>query len=170
MADKQKVVIQDDDYGIEIYVKKDTTAKPQEETKADPSKPAPEQLDEDALYEERPKVNVGQTRQTKPVQPKKTEETKAAVEEDDHEDQYAAGQTVEAQEPLMDQFKRQELEVVIMFKDEEFLVYNCVKQDWQLGDFNDSTTIVPLNAAIVPVSPQQTVDFHAISVGGRMFN
>jgi hypothetical protein len=70
----------------------------------------------------------------------------------------------------MNQFKKQELEVAILFKDEEFLVYNCAKQDWQLGDFNDSATIVPLNAAIVSVSPQQTVDFHAISVGGRMYN
>jgi hypothetical protein len=98
MAEKQKVVIQDDDYGIEVFVKKDTTAKPQEETKANPSKPAPEQLDEDALYEERPKVNVGQTQQTQPVQtqPKKTEETKVPVEEDNLEDKYAAGQTVEA--------------------------------------------------------------------------
>lgn len=59
---------------------------------------------------------------------------------------------------------------MIMFKDEEFLVYDCAKQDWQLGDFNDTSLIVPLNAAVISIDPQQTTEFHAISVGGRRFN
>ena len=64
MADKSKVSYQEDDYGVEVYVKKD------EETK----KPEPEKLDEDALYEQQPKVEVGE--KPKPV-PSPKEEVKS---------------------------------------------------------------------------------------------
>jgi hypothetical protein len=49
MADKVKVQYQDDDYGIEVFVKKDTN-------KPEKAKPQPDTLDEDAIYEQRPKV------------------------------------------------------------------------------------------------------------------
>lgn len=54
MADKQKVAYQDDDYGIEVFVKKDDAVKPKEEAKQEtkqetkeeaksgPAKPVPE--------------------------------------------------------------------------------------------------------------------------------
>jgi hypothetical protein len=69
------------------------------------------------------------------------------------EDQFEEQAAVQAQEPLITAEKKKELEIVIAFKDEEFLVYDCRKDNWQLGDFNDSSNVVPENAALVTLEP-----------------
>lgn len=88
MTDKQKVTYQDDDYGIEVFKKKDDKAKPEESK----SKPQPDTLDEEALYEEKPKVQVGgQTQQTQQTLQTAKTESKQVVPADaeaDIEDMY----------------------------------------------------------------------------------
>lgn len=171
MEEKSKVTYQDDDYGIEVFVKKDTPKQqPKQEEAKKETKPTPQTLDEDELYEERPKVVVGQKTQ-QPVVDKvvtKAEKTKHEPEQPD-EDQFVVQQQVEAQEPLSWSAQKKELELVIAFKDEEFLVFDCKRQNWQLGDFNDTTVVVPEHAAVVALEPTQTVDFHMIAVGGLKF-
>lgn len=45
------------------------------------------------------------------------------------------------------------MEVAVVFKEEEFLVYDCKKENWQLGDFNDANVYVPQNASVLVVDP-----------------
>lgn len=45
------------------------------------------------------------------------------------------------------------MEMLIVFKDEEFLAYDAEKDKWELGDFNNTTTTVAENAAVVIIDP-----------------
>lgn len=53
----------------------------------------------------------------------------------------------------MEKTVKKEFELVIAFKDEEFLVYDCKRQTWQLGDFNSTAVLVPEDAAVVSLEP-----------------
>lgn len=48
-------------------------------------------------------------------------------------------------------------------------MFDCKRQNWQLGDFNESSVVVPEYAALVALDPTQTVEFHTIAVGGIKF-
>lgn len=137
------------------------------------------QLDEDAIYEEKPKVVVASKEQaSKPsaeetktqVKPaEKAVEAQPASGENNLEDMYEAGDAVKAQEVAIEQTKRTEVEAFVAFIDEEFLLYDFNTERWELGDYNDSNVTVPDNAAIVKLDSMQTSDFQAIAVGGIRF-
>lgn len=59
---------------------------------------------------------------------------------------------------------------MVFFADAEFLMYDFKRNAWQLGDYNDSSVTVPEDAVVVEFDPQQTIEFHAISVGGLRFS
>lgn len=60
------------------------------------------------------------------------------------------------------------MEMLIVFKNEEFLAYDAEKAQWQLGDFNNNTATVAENAAVVVIDPliHETNEFQALAVGG----
>lgn len=58
---------------------------------------------------------------------------------------------------------------MIVFKDEEFLFFDCKKQAWQLGDFINTNQVVLENSAVVPLEPIMTLEFQLLAVGGMRF-
>lgn len=59
---------------------------------------------------------------------------------------------------------------MIFFVDEEFLLYDFKKHSWELGDFNDSTIMVPENSVLIGFDKTQTTEFDLLAVGGLKFN